>query len=102
MSEDMSVDMRKSTTSIELTPTLSRCIETTAKRVYWKAVDDYLKAKTRDQFVEEKIELLKSFLETTDFTALRSQSEKYIKEGKKVTFTLFVKNGKPSHKMSVE
>jgi len=95
-------DMRRSTVSIELVPTPSQCIETAAKREYWRSVDKYLKAKTEDKDLEERIELLKSFLETADFTALRSRSEKYIIEGKKVTFTVFIKDGKPCHRMIVE
>ena len=86
---------------IELRPTLSQCIETVAKREYWRAVDEYLKAKTGDQDLEERIELLKSFLETADFKALRSQSERYMAEEKGVVFTIFEKDGKPSHRMSV-
>jgi hypothetical protein len=102
MPEEVMVDTRKPAINIELAPTLSRCIETVAKREYWRSVDDYLKAKTVDKGLEERIELLKSFLETADFTALRSQSEQYIIEGKKVTFTVFVKDGKPCHRMSIE
>ena len=87
---------------IELRPTLSRCIETVAKKEYWRSVDVYLKAKTGDKGLEERIELLKSFLETEDFKALRSQSERYMPEGKRITFTAFIKDGKPCHRMRVD
>jgi len=96
------IKLRRPAVRIELMPTLSQCIETAAKREYWRNVDEYLKAKTGDKGLEERIELLKSFLETADFTALRSQSEQYIIEGKRVTFTVFVKDGKPCHRMSIE
>jgi hypothetical protein len=95
------VAFRKSAVFVELRPTLSQCIETVAKREYWRSVEEYLKAKTGDKGLEERIELLKSFLETEDFTALRSQSERYMAEGKGVTFTIFIKDGKPSYRMSV-
>lgn len=88
--------------TIELRPTLSRCIETVAKREYWKNVDEYLRAKTDDKALEGRIELLKSFLETADFKALRSQSERHMIEGKRVTFTIFIKDGKPYHEMSID
>ena len=87
---------------IELRPTLSQCIETVAKREYWRSVEEYLKAKTGDKDLEQRIELLKSFLETADFKALRSQSERYMTEGKRITFTVFIEDGKPCHRMSVE
>jgi hypothetical protein len=93
--------LRKSAVSIELRPTLSQCIETLAKREYWRSMQEYLKAKRGDKALEERIELLKSFLETEDFTALRSQSERYMAEGKGITFTIFNKDGKANHRMSV-
>jgi len=67
---------------IELIPTASHCIETTAKREYWKSVDEYLKKANEDKRLEEKIELLKAFLETADFSMLRQQSEKHINRWK--------------------
>jgi hypothetical protein len=96
------VDLKRSAVSIELVPTLSQCVETVAKREYWRSVDKYLKEKTGDKGLEERIELLKSFLERADFAALRSQSERYLIEGKRVAFTVFVEGGKPCHRMSIE
>jgi hypothetical protein len=90
------------TIRIELVPTLSHCIETMAKREYWKSVDEYLKKRNEDRTFEEKIELLRSFLETADFGILRRQSEKHIIDGKKVKFILSVKNGKQRYKMTAE
>lgn len=87
---------------IELTPTLSHCIETIAKREYWKSVDEYLKKRKGDKKLEEKIELLRVFLETADFGTLRGQSEKHIINGERVKFTLSIKNDKPLYEMNVE
>ncbi|GAH43195.1 unnamed protein product, partial [marine sediment metagenome] len=41
-----------------------------------------------DKELEERIELLKAFLESADFGRLRSQSEKHLIEGKKVKFVI--------------
>jgi len=90
------------TIQIELIPTLSHCIETVAKREYWKNVDEYLKKRREDKKLEEKIELLRFFLETADFGNLRTQSEKHIINGKPVNFNLSIKNGKPCYEMTVE
>lgn len=90
------------TIRIELIPTLSHCIETMAKREYWKSVDEYLKKRKEDRKFEEKIELLRAFLETADFGILRRQSEKHIIDGKKVKFILSIKNGKQRYEMTVE
>jgi translation initiation factor IF-3 len=54
-----------------------------------------------DKKLEERIELLKAFLESMDFKKLRSQSEKYLVEGKKVKFVIRWKEGKPSYEMVV-
>jgi ribosomal protein S19 len=90
------------TIRIKLTPTVSHCIETISKREYWKSVDEYLKKRKEDKKLEEKIELLRAFLETADFGNLRKQSEKHIINGKLVKFTLSIKNGKPWYEMIVD
>ncbi|MBW1716199.1 MAG: hypothetical protein JRJ77_10310 [Deltaproteobacteria bacterium] len=87
---------------IELVPTASHCIETTAKREYWKSVDEYLEKANEDKKPEERIELLKAFLETADFSMLRRQSEKHIVDGNQVTFKLSMKYGEPCYEMTLE
>jgi translation initiation factor IF-3 len=54
-----------------------------------------------DRKLEERIELLKAFLESTDFKKLRSQSERYLVEGKKVKFVICWKEGKLTYEMVV-
>ena len=87
---------------IVLTPTLSHCIETIAKREYWKNVNKYLKIKKEHKRLEVEIELLRSFLETADFGNLRRQSEKHLSHGKHVIFVLSIKNNKSCYEMKVE
>jgi len=55
----------------------------------------------KDKKLEEKIELLKAFLESMDFKKLRSQSERHLAEGKQVKFVISWKEGKPSYEMVV-
>jgi hypothetical protein len=90
------------TIRIELVPTVSHCIETVAKREYWKTVDEYLKKGEEDKALEQKIELLKSFLDTADFTKLRADSEKHLLDGKRVTFTVSMESGKRGCEMTVD
>jgi hypothetical protein len=87
--------------SIELFPSLSHCIETTAREEFWNSVNQYMESGRDDKKLEEKIELLKAFLESTDFKKLRSQSERYLVEGKRVKFVICRKEGKPSYEMVV-
>jgi len=86
---------------IELFPGLSHCIETTAREEFWDSVNQYMESGREDKKLEEKIELLKAFLESMDFKKLRSQSERYLVKGKQVKFVISWKEGKPSYEMLV-
>jgi hypothetical protein len=86
---------------IELFPNLSRCIETTAREEFWNSVNQYMEGGQKDKELEERIELLKAFLESMDFKKLRSQSERYLVDGKQVKFVISWKEGKPSYEMVV-
>jgi hypothetical protein len=87
--------------AIELCPSLSHCIETVAREKFWNLVDQYMKGGQRDRKLEERIVLLKASLESMDFKRLRSQSERYLVDGKKVRFVISWKEGKPSYEMVV-
>jgi len=87
---------------VKLGPTIKSCLETTAQREYWKRVNEYLKTGSEDKGLEERIELLRGFLETANFAELRSQSEKHLIDGKRVTFNLSTKKGEPTYEMIVE
>ena len=56
---------------IELVPDLSNCIETVAKREYSEIVRQLLAIVEGNKELYERAELLRSFLETTDFKRLR-------------------------------
>ncbi len=86
---------------IELFPSLSHCIETTARKEFWNSVNQNMESGREDKELEEKIELLKAFLESMDFKKLRSQSEGYLVEGKQVKFVISWKEGKPSYEIWV-
>jgi len=86
---------------IELEPNLSNCIETLAKREYEKALSTILRAGTEDEELSERLEVLRLFLESTDFGALRSRYEKYLEEGKKVKFRVYSTKGRVNYKLTV-
>jgi hypothetical protein len=71
---------------IELTPDLSSCIETVARREYNNATRTLLTATSPDEAISEKAEVLRLFLETADFRKLRAESEKHLLNSKKVKF----------------
>ena len=83
---------------IELTPDLSHCIETVAKKEYQSLIRDYLKVGKSDAEFEEKIELLRAFLESADFRKLRKESEEYLLKGQNIKFILYQEEGKARYK----
>ena len=60
-----------------------------------------MESEQEDEELKGKIELLKAFLESMDFGKLRSESEQYLIQGKKVKFAIYWKEGKPSYEMVV-
>jgi len=49
--------------------------------MYWSLVDKYLGSKEQDPEMEEKIELLRRFLEESDVGFFRSKAEEYMQNG---------------------
>lgn len=89
-------------TPVELIPTLEHCIETTAKQEFTRTRDEYIRRGVEDKALEERIELLRTFLYTMDFRELRAESEKHLSEGKKVKFLLYSEAEKLRYEMEVE
>ncbi len=87
---------------IELVPTLEHCIESAAKHEFRKTADEYMQSNKEDKNLEQKIELLRMFLDTADFRQLRADSEKHLIEGKVVRFILTLKKGKPKYELKCE
>jgi hypothetical protein len=86
---------------IKLEPSLSHCIETVAKREYERALKLLLSEEQEDMQLEQKLELLRLFLESADFSQLRSRCHKFLVEGKRVTFTLSSTNGAPEYDIEI-
>ena len=51
--------------------------------------------------LEEKLEVLRLFLETADFKKLRSESEKQLTAGRTVRFLVHMENGVPDYEMQL-
>ena len=74
--------------SLELVPTLTSCIETTAKREFARSRDEYLSKGEEDGALVERLRILVMFLESADFRKLRSESESHLTEGRTVRFVV--------------
>jgi len=86
---------------VELFPSLSHCIETVAKEEYWSSVNKFMEDEQEDKELQQRIELLKAFLESMDFKKLRRESEGYLIQGKTVKFVIYWEENKPSYDMLV-
>jgi len=93
--------MRREMLQIELVPELSHCIETVAKREYEGTLKQLLATAEANKELEEKAEILRLFLQTTDFGKLRAESEKFLIEGKVVKFVVYEESGAPKYAMQV-
>jgi hypothetical protein len=88
--------------SIELKPNLSSCIETLSKKEYERTLNLLLKKGSVDEGLGERLEVLRLFLESTDFGHLRSQYEGYLTEGKEVEFLIYLEERKVKYKLTVK
>ncbi len=77
---------------VELIPDLAHCIETVANREHAAVLKQLLKPGQGNKDLEEKLEILRLFLETADFKQLRAESEKRFMEGRKVKFVVYLDN----------
>lgn len=75
-------------TEITFEPDLSTCIQTLARKQHERIVRQLLKPGPGNPELEQKAEMLRMFLESTDFSRLRREYEPYLAEGNRVTLTL--------------
>jgi hypothetical protein len=86
---------------VELYPDLSHCIQTQAKKEHGQTMKRLLAAEGQSGELEERLELLRLFLEEADFMSLRRESEKHLLEGRQVRFTVYLEAGRPRWDMEV-
>jgi hypothetical protein len=86
---------------VELIPDLSRCIETVARREYENVLKQLLGTGQANKELQNRLEVLKLFLQTADFKRLRTESEHYLLTGKKVKFVIYTEGGAPKYVMQV-
>jgi len=87
---------------IKLEPDLSSCVQTLAKREYNRLTTELLTSDDEDAELQERLETLRLFLESTDFRVLRSRYEPFLVEGKRVRFTLRRAGDKTEYQMDVK
>ena len=87
---------------IEFKPSLAECIETLAKREYEESLRACLVSPENSDELQEKIKLLRLFLESANFSQLRAGCEKQLSKGRGVRVTLNLVDGEPVTQLIVE
>ena len=75
-------------------------METKAKKLYEQFLSKFLN-KSDEKELAEKLEILRFFLESTNFGKLRSEYEKHLLEERGVKFLLYSEREKPNYEMLV-
>ena len=88
-------------TEINFEPSLSTCIQTLARQQHERIVRELLKTREEQVELEQKTEMLKIFLESTDFRKLRKEYEPYLVKGKRVKFTLRLITDRTEYSMEI-
>lgn len=86
---------------IELCPDLSRCIQTVAREEFWDSVNTLMASEQENEDLQQRVELLRAFLESMDFRELRRQSEEHLTQGQRVKFLVYWKQSEPRYDMIV-
>jgi hypothetical protein len=86
---------------IELEPDLGNCVQTLAKREYDRLTRELLTSDEEDAELQERLETLRMFLESTDFGELRSRYEPHLVEGRRVRFKLRQAADKPEYRLEI-
>jgi hypothetical protein len=77
---------------VKLVPDLSSCIETTARKAHSERMKLLLAGNQDDNHLKTELTILEQFLQTADFRKLRAESERYLIDGNKVEYILYIEN----------
>jgi hypothetical protein len=86
---------------ITLEPDTSHCVETVAKKEYERVLGLLMKDSQEDSQLEERLELLRFFLESADFGDLRSRCDEFLLNGRRVTLTLKSIGKAPAYEIEI-
>lgn len=87
---------------VMLQPNLSHCIETVAKREYERVLGQLMKSGEEDSQLEQRLELLRLFLESADFGTLRSRCDELLLKGKQIEVKLKAIAEPPEYEIEIE
>jgi hypothetical protein len=73
---------------VTLEPDTSHCVETVAKKEYERVLNLLINGNQPDSQLEDRLELLRLFLESADFGKLRSRCDDFLLHGRRIVVRL--------------
>ncbi len=79
-----------------------KCIKCLAEQKLDNCLRELLREETDDKELQQRFEILVSFLKSPDLKKLRDESEKYLAEGKKVRVKINFETGKTKYELEID
>ena len=94
--EPINLDPRYSTKDIP-----GKCIKCLAEQHLNSCLFELLRGEGEDKELQQRFEILISFLKSPESKKLRDESERYLSEGKQVTVKINFETGKPKYELKI-
>ncbi|MFC2020836.1 hypothetical protein ACFLU1_03470 [Chloroflexota bacterium] len=78
-----------------------KCIKCVAEQELNNCLMELLRAEGEDKNLEQRYEMLVAFMKSPESEKLRSESEKYLAKGKRVTLKLDFIDGMPKYELEI-
>jgi len=79
-----------------------KCIKCLAEQELNNCLLELLRIEGDEKDVEQRFEMLLTFLKSPESKKLRDESEKYLADGRKVTVKINFETGKPEYELKVD
>jgi len=79
-----------------------KCIKCLAEHELNNCLMELLRGEGDEKDLQQRYEMLLTFLKAPELQKLRDESEKYLAEGKNVRVTINFKNGKPKYELEID
>ena len=86
---------------IILEPTLSHCIEALAREEFERLKRSLIESESGDETIATRLEILRSFLVSTDFPRLRGAYEPHLTQGRQVRFVIWQEGERAAFRVKV-
>ena len=96
MAEPINLDPRYSSREIP-----GKCIKCLAEKELDNCLLGLLRGAGEDKKLQQRFEILVSFLKSPELQRLRDDSERYLAEGKEVTVKIYFEADKPKYELKV-